>query len=63
METQVMQPQPPLKLEHEVGLSPQQQNGQGSATDLSPLSHAQSVDNLSGGGSIMDDEVRRPILI
>lgn len=57
MATQVMPTQASLKLEHEVGLSSQQQNGQGSNGELNTLDHAQSVDNLSGGGSIADDEV------
>ena len=38
------------KLEHD---GPTSANG----GNLSPLSHAQSMDNLSGGGSTHDDEV------
>lgn len=51
MATQVMPP-PPMKLEH---------GDQSTAPALgpsgSPLSHAQSMDNLSNGGSATDDEV------
>lgn len=52
MATQVMAP-PPMKLDHDPTAA---QNGQ-SGDSLSPLTHSQSLENLNGGGQVVDDEV------